>query len=82
MTRIDQLLTNILFPEGLEKNYDVALKRLQVHSSDNWRGIIPPTQNPGMQLPPIYSAKFCNQPGYLKFLALADEEGKVSALTG
>lgn len=66
-----------LFP-GLEKNYDVALKRLQVHSSDNWKGIIPPTHNPAVQLPPIYSAKFCNQSGYHQFLALADEDGKVA----
>lgn len=63
---------------GLDKNYDVALKRLQVHSSDNWKGIIPPTHNPAVQLPPIYSAKFCNQSGYHQFLALADEDGKVS----
>lgn len=55
----------------------MALKRLQVHSSDNWKGIIPPTHNPAVQLPPIYSAKFCNQSGYHQFLALADEDGKV-----
>lgn len=65
---------------GLDKNYDVALKRLRVHSSDNWKGIIPPTINQSVQLPPIYSAKFCNQPGYHQFLALADEDGKVCRL--
>lgn len=66
---------------GLDMNYDVALKRLQVHSSDNWKGIIPPAHNPQVQLPPIYSAKFCSQPGYHQFLALADEDGKVRATT-
>lgn len=76
----DRQRHSINFPSlpGLDKNYDVALKRLKVHSSDNWKGIIPPQNNPAaVQLPPIYSAKFCGQSGYQQFLALADEDGKV-----
>ncbi|KAG4073230.1 hypothetical protein HA402_008576 [Bradysia odoriphaga] len=61
------------------RNYDVALRRLRVHESDQWKGIAPPPIaydfNPE---PPIFSSKFANFGQNKHILAISNEEGMIA----
>uniref|UniRef100_A0A1B0CLM8 Putative wd40 repeat-containing protein l2dtl n=1 Tax=Lutzomyia longipalpis TaxID=7200 RepID=A0A1B0CLM8_LUTLO len=62
------------------RNYDIALSRLGVHRTDNWKGLI---STIGIDfeyniLPPIYAAKFANTENSYHLLALANEDGKIA----
>ncbi|GAB0094634.1 Protein lethal(2)denticleless [Sergentomyia squamirostris] len=61
------------------RNYDVALGRLSVHVSDNWRGLSSSNADGEYSLiAPIYSAKFANTANAEHLLALANEDGKIA----